>query len=75
MACLFLPFPMTLDDLEDHLPNAGLIKCYSTNICVNCHGASRGPSTTAELLVSVAVLICSSSSYLLSFIGIVDMFD
>jgi len=24
---------MTLDDLERHSPNAGLIKCYSTNIC------------------------------------------
>jgi len=33
MAYLFLPFPMTLDDLVGHSPNAGLIKCNSTNIC------------------------------------------
>jgi len=33
MAYLFVPFPMTLDDLEGHLPNAGLIKCNLTNIC------------------------------------------
>ena len=34
MAYLFVPFPMTLDDLEGHSPNAGLIKCNSTIICV-----------------------------------------
>jgi len=33
MAYLFVPFPMTLDDVEGHSPNAGLIKCNSTNIC------------------------------------------
>jgi len=33
MAYRFLPFPMTLDDLEGHFPVAGLIKCNSTNIC------------------------------------------
>ena len=33
MAYLFVPFPMTLDDTEGHLPNAGLIKCNSANIC------------------------------------------
>ena len=33
MAYLFVPFPMTLDELEGHSPNAGLIKCNSTNIC------------------------------------------
>ena len=32
MAYLFMPFPMTLCDLEGHSPNAGLIKCNSTNI-------------------------------------------
>jgi len=36
MAYLFVPFPMTLDDLEGHSPNAGLIKCNSTNICATC---------------------------------------
>jgi len=33
MAYPLVPFPMTLDDLEDHSPNAGLIKSNSTNIC------------------------------------------
>jgi len=33
MAYLFVPFPMTVDDLEGHSPNAGLIKCNSTNVC------------------------------------------
>jgi len=33
MAYLFVPFLVTLDDLERHSPNAGLIKCNSTNIC------------------------------------------
>jgi len=32
MAYLFVPFPMNLDDLESYSPNAGLIKCNSTNI-------------------------------------------
>ena len=32
MTYLFVPFPMTLDNLEGHSPNAGLIKCNSTNI-------------------------------------------
>jgi len=27
VAYLFVPFPLTLDDLEGHSPNAGLIKC------------------------------------------------
>jgi len=30
MAYLFVPFPVTLDDLESHSPNAGLIKYNST---------------------------------------------
>jgi len=33
MAYLFVPFPVTLDELESHSPNAGLIKCKSRNIC------------------------------------------
>jgi len=33
MAYLFVPFLVTLDDIEGHSPNAGLIKCNSTNIC------------------------------------------
>jgi len=33
MAYLFVPFPMTLDDLEGHLPNAGLIKCNYKHLC------------------------------------------
>ena len=34
IAYLFVPFPMTLHNLEGHSPNAGLIKCNSTNIFV-----------------------------------------
>jgi len=33
MAYLFVPFSMTLENLKGHSPNAGLIKCTSTNIC------------------------------------------
>ena len=33
IAYLFAPFPMTLENLEGHSPNAGLIKCNSRNIC------------------------------------------
>ena len=32
MAYLFVPFTVTLHNLEGHSPNAGLIKCNSTNI-------------------------------------------
>jgi len=58
MAYLFMPFPMTLDDLEGHVPNAGLIKCNSTNIYATFSTgltdmASRGPSVIAELLVVI----------------------
>jgi len=31
MAYLFVPFPMTLENLEGHSPNAGLIKCAYTD--------------------------------------------
>jgi len=49
-AYLFVPFPITLDDLEGHWPNTGLIKCNSTNICLTfstvltvmaCHAVPR----------------------------------
>jgi len=33
IASLFMPFPMTSDDIEGHSRNAGLITCNSTNIC------------------------------------------
>jgi len=33
MAHRFVPSPMTLGDLEDHSPVAGLVKSDSTNIC------------------------------------------
>jgi len=33
MAYLFVPFPVTLDDLEGHSPNAELIRCNLMNSC------------------------------------------
>ena len=33
IAYLFVLFPMTLENLGGHSPNAGLIKCNSKNIC------------------------------------------
>jgi len=42
VACVFVPFPVTFDDLESHLPNAGLIICNSTNM------ACELPSTRPE---------------------------
>jgi len=45
MAYLFVPFPLTLDDLESRSPNAGLIICNSTNIstafCAVLTGTAR----------------------------------
>jgi len=40
MAYRFVPFPITLDDLEGHSPVTGLIKCNSTNICATFRTAS-----------------------------------
>jgi len=63
MAYLFVLYPMNLDDLQGHSLNAGLIKCNSTNIfatfstVLTTHGASRGPSAIAELLV-LGALAC-----------------
>jgi len=48
MAYLFMPFPMTLDDLEGHSPNTGLIKCNLTKICVTF---STGLTDTARRAV------------------------
>jgi len=33
IAYLFVPFPMTFENLEGHSPNAWLTKCNSTNVC------------------------------------------
>ena len=46
MAYLFVPFPVTLDDLEGHSHNAGLIKCNSTNIFATL---SHRPTVTLQL--------------------------
>ena len=47
MAYLFVPFPMTLDDIEGHSPNAGLIKCNSTNICATFRMVSTNTARRA----------------------------
>ena len=53
IAYRFVPFPITLDDLEGHSPVTGLIKYNSTNIShgFNWCSTSCGPSAIAELLV------------------------
>ena len=54
MAYRFVPYPLTLDNLERHSPVGGLIKCNSTNIRATFRTVStdtRGPSAIAELLV------------------------
>ena len=57
MAYRFVPFPMTLDDIKGHSPVAGLNqRQIDEHLCdilhgFNWHGASRGPSAIAELLV------------------------
>ena len=66
MAYIFVPFPMTLDDLEGHLPNAGLIKCNSTNICgTRCVARSLGDSgascsckTDMTMFITYEIGIC-----------------
>jgi len=40
MAYRFVPFPMTLGDLEGHLPVEGIIKNNSINICATVHTVS-----------------------------------
>ena len=45
MAYRFVPFPMTLDDLEGHSP--GLIKCNSTNICATFSTVLTGTARRA----------------------------
>ena len=47
MAYLFVPFPMTLDDLKGHSCNAGLIKCNLTNICAIFHMVSTNTARRA----------------------------
>jgi len=52
MAYRFVPFLMTLNNLEGHWPVAGLNKCNSRNIFVTFRTVSTdGPSVIAELLV------------------------
>jgi len=56
MAHRFVPYPMTLGDLEGHSPVAGLVKSDSTNICATFRTVPltrRVPSAIAELLVGL----------------------
>ena len=50
MAYLFVPFPMTLDDLEGHSPVAGLIKYNSTNVCATFRTVSTDTALRALLV-------------------------
>jgi len=59
MAYLFVPFPMTLDDLEGHSPIAGLIKCNSTIIY----------ATLSTVLTDTARRAVSGSRRYLSFLS------
>jgi len=45
-----MPFPLTLDDLEGHSPNTGLMKCNLTNIC-----ATFSTVLTVTVLLTVTV--------------------
>jgi len=40
MACRFVPFPVTLNDLDGHSSVAMLFKCSLTNICSTFHMVS-----------------------------------
>jgi len=55
MAYLFVPFPMTLDDLEGHSPNAGLIKCNSTNSYATFSTVLTATATAELLFLSFTV--------------------
>ena len=51
---------VTLNDLEDHSPVAGLFKCNPSNICAAFYQISVyscGPSATAGLLVKPLQLL------------------
>jgi len=58
MAYLFVSFPMTLDDLEGHSRDAGLLKCNSINISVTFSTCS--PSVIAELRFAFVDVIVDS---------------
>jgi len=47
MAYRFVPFPMTLDDLERHAYVSGLIKCNSTNVCATFRTVSSDTARRA----------------------------
>jgi len=47
MAYRFVPFPVTLDNLEGRSPVTGLIRCYSTNICATFRTVSTDTARRA----------------------------
>jgi len=47
MAYRYVPFPMTLNELEGHSPVAGLVKCNSTNFCATFRTVSTDTARRA----------------------------
>ena len=76
MAYLFVPFPMTFDDLEGHSPNAGLIKCNSTKICATFSTVLTVPARRAlpQLLVYIHDhLVSAMGSEKVSYLCLFDL--
>ena len=63
MAYRFVPFPMTLDDLEGQSPNAGLIKCNSTSICATFSTVLTDKARRAVPRRQLSFLFATQRSY------------
>ena len=67
MACQFMPFPMTLNDLEGHSPVAGLFKCNSTNICAAFCTVSTDTSRRTVCRRQLSLLLIVACRWLFSW--------
>jgi len=70
MAYLFVPFPMTLDDLEGHSRNARLIKCNSTTIFST---VLTDTSRRAVPRRQLSFLSCLARAYMLQTYDLTDV--